>query len=328
MREADSVVVTYLVENSIDMLLGEDHERGICRCGLIEHFDPALDKPMAENGISIHVAVHSAGRAFEYLFDFGLTPGVLKHNAHALRVDLSRVQQLVLSHGHPDHFGGVAGALELVGRPVPLVTHADAFLPRFAVMGDGRVASFYNQAFNADEVERGGGRFVLSRDAVEIGPGVVTTGEIARTSAFEGPRAGADRWQSGLYQVRDGRWELDEVWDEQAFVVNIKGRGLLILTGCGHAGVVNTINHAMQLTGVQRLAGVMGGFHLGFPTTPAANVGLTMDALANFAPDFVVPSHCSGLDALAAAKARLPQAFTQYAVGTRFHIRPPGQSAS
>jgi 7,8-dihydropterin-6-yl-methyl-4-(beta-D-ribofuranosyl)aminobenzene 5'-phosphate synthase len=320
MREADAVVVTYLVENSIDMLLSEDHVRGICRCGLIEHFDPAVEKPIAENGISIHVAVQAGQREFQYLFDFGLTPGVLTHNARALNVDLTRVDHLVLSHGHPDHFGGIAAALELIGRPVPLATHADAFLPRYALMGDGRVASFYNQAFSAETVERGGGRLVITKEALELGSGVITTGEIARNSEFEGPRAGSDRWQAGLYQVRDGQWGLDEVWDEQALVINIKNRGLLILTGCGHAGVINTINHAMELTGVHRLAGVMGGFHLGFPTTPSVNISKTMDALAAFEPDFVVPSHCSGLDALSAAKARLPRAFVQYAVGTRFHI--------
>jgi 7,8-dihydropterin-6-yl-methyl-4-(beta-D-ribofuranosyl)aminobenzene 5'-phosphate synthase len=148
----------------------------------------------------------------------------------------------------------------------------------------------------------------------------VTTGEIPRNTPFEGPPAELAAHAPGLYQVKDGKWVVDQVWDEQALIVNVRGRGLVVLTGCGHAGVINTVKRAIEITGTERVAMIAGGFHLGFPTTPAANVGLTMSALTEFGPSIVMPSHCSGLAALVAARDAFENSFLQYAVGTRVSI--------
>jgi 7,8-dihydropterin-6-yl-methyl-4-(beta-D-ribofuranosyl)aminobenzene 5'-phosphate synthase len=320
MFEADRVVVTILVENWIDMLLPESPEHGICRCGLIEHFDQALTPPVAENGISLHVEVHSGERRFAYLFDFGLTGHALIHNVLALGINPREWRHLILSHGHPDHYGGIYDALKLAEHGVGVATHPDAFLPRYAVMGDGRVASTYNNSLTESSIEAAGGTVVLSRQPLDIGPGVLTTGEIPRKTAFEGPPAELAPHAAGLYQVKNGEWVVDQVWDEQALIVNVRNRGLVVLTGCGHAGVINTVQHAIELTGTERVAMVAGGFHLGFPTTPRENVALTMNALSEFTPSIVMPSHCSGLAALVAAREAFAASFFQYAVGTRIAI--------
>jgi 7,8-dihydropterin-6-yl-methyl-4-(beta-D-ribofuranosyl)aminobenzene 5'-phosphate synthase len=320
MFEADRVVVTILVENWIDMLLPEAPEHGICRCGLIEHFDQSLTPPVAENGISFQVEVFSGERQFAYLFDFGLTGHALAHNVLALGINPREWRQLVLSHGHPDHYGGVYDALKLAEHGVGVVTHPDAFLPRYAVMGDGRVAGTYNNSLTEHAIEVAGGTVVVTRDPVDIGPGVVTTGEIPRKTNFEGPPAELEPHVPGLYQVKDGKWVVDQVWDEQALVVNVRGHGLVVLTGCGHAGVINTVHRAIEVSGTDQVAMVAGGFHLGFPTTPSENVDLTMGALTEFRPSIVMPSHCSGLAALVAARETFQASFFQYAVGTRIAI--------
>lgn len=326
MFQADSLDVLVLVENQVDMLLADQHpDHGdlhcVSRAGLVEHFDPKSVPPVAENGLSLLVTARKGQYASRVIFDVGLTGTVLAHNLGVLGEDPTTVDHVVISHGHPDHYGGIHRFLEAVGRPVPVATHPDAFLPRYAVMGDGRTSTFYNAAFNAPQVEDEGGRLVLSRQPVDLGWGMTTTGQIPRDVAFEGPRPPKVPGGPGLYQVdADGAFGLDEVWDEQGLVVDVAGEGLVVLTGCAHAGVVNTVRQARRLRGERPVRAVMGGFHLGFPTTPRENVAQTVTALRELDVQMVMPMHCSGLAAHAAFSSDLAAAYVQPAVGTRLHF--------
>ncbi|QNN54580.1 MBL fold metallo-hydrolase [Nocardioides mesophilus] len=322
MFTADSVEVLVLVENQVDMLLADQHPSEgdlhcVTRAGLVQHFDPKEVPPVAENGLSLLVTARRGRYATRVLFDVGLTGTALAHNLAALGEDPSTIDHVVISHGHPDHYGGIHRFLDLVGHPVPVATHPDAFLPRYAVMGDGRTSSFYNAAFNAPQIEDGGGRLVLNRDAIDLGWGITTTGEIPREVAFEGPRPPAAPGAPGLYQVaRDGHYGLDEVWDEQGLVIDVAGEGLVVLTGCAHAGVVNTVRQAMRLRPDRPVRAVMGGFHLGFPTTPGENVAHTVRALGDLGVGTIMPMHCSGLRAHTAFSTELANSYVQPAVGT------------
>lgn len=322
MWQADRLEITVLVENWVDMLLPEsDGDHCFSRFGLIEHFDPKRIPPAAENGISLLVKTERGRHTTTVLFDVGLTGTVLAHNLRALQVNADELDHVVISHGHPDHFGGIYALLGAVDAPLPVATHPDAFLPRYAVMGDGRTAPVYNQAFREDELERAGGRPVLNRDAMDLGWGVFTTGEIARDVDFEGPPQDVQTGSPGLWQVAsDGHWVSDQVWDEQGLVVDVKDEGLVVLTGCAHAGVINTMNQARRLAGDRPVRAVMGGFHLGFPTTPAANVAKTVAAMKELDVQCVVPMHCSGLRAHVAMSQDLPTSYVQPAVGTTFRF--------
>jgi len=319
MFTADSVEVLVVVENQIDMLLADDEDGLHCvtRAGLVHHFDPQHTPPVAENGLSLLVTARKGRYATRVLFDVGLTGTALAHNLGALREDPNTIDHVVISHGHPDHFGGVHTFLDLMDHPVPVATHPDAFLPRYAVMGDGRTSPFYNADFNQPQIEDEGGRLVLSRQPVDLGWGVATTGEIPRQVPFEGPREAATPHGPGLYQVdAEGAFGLDEVWDEQGLVIDVAGEGLIVLTGCAHAGVVNTVQQALRVYGDRTVRAVMGGFHLGFPTTPHENVAATVDALQELDVSTIMPMHCSGLRAQAAFLQDLPDRFVQPAVGT------------
>jgi 7,8-dihydropterin-6-yl-methyl-4-(beta-D-ribofuranosyl)aminobenzene 5'-phosphate synthase len=120
--------------------------------------------------------------------------------------------------------------------------------------------------------------------------------------------------------VRDHRVLRDEVRDEHALIVQIRGLGLVVLTGCAHAGVINTIRAAQRITGIDRIALVAGGFHLGFPTTPPENIDKTIQALEMVDPGLLVPMHCTGLIAASEMARRLPSAFAQSSVGTTISL--------
>jgi len=325
--QADSVTITVLVENWVDMLLpdqaspagSEDH--CVSRYGLIEHFDSQRIPPQAENGISLLVEATQGRHTVRVLFDVGLTGSVLAHNMNVLGVNPGSVDHVAISHGHPDHFGGIHRFLKLADRRVPVATHRDAELPRYAVMGDGRVSPVYNSAFTFGQVEASGGAPVLSRDPLELGWGVHTTGEIARRTPFEATSPPYQSGQPGLYQVSaTGEVRRDDVMDELGLVIDVKGEGLVVLTGCAHAGVVNTLLRAREVCGEKPIRAVMGGFHLGFPTTPTENVTLTSEAFRDLDVATVVPMHCSGLRAHAHMSQALREHYVQPSVGTVFRF--------
>jgi len=340
-RGAEHVEIVIIDENWIDMLLPDrqpeklasadaDERDDFCRVeryGLIEHFNPQRSPPQAENGISLLVKVTTNGRMHTVIFDAGLTGQVIKHNLSVLNLDAEAIDYVVISHGHPDHYGGVFELLQLRRTPVPISTHPDAFLARYAIMPDGRVASFYNAAFSADELTHRGGRVVMSRDPIYIAPGLFTTGEIPREVDFEGPRTGTTPPTPGLYQISsDGRMRTDEVWDEQGLVVRLLNGGLIVLTGCAHAGVLNTIRRAKEVGGDGPIIGVMGGFHLGFPTTPPENIRKTLEGFRDLQVRTVVPMHCSGLAAHRLFSTEMRAAYVQPAVGSRLHFGKRGAS--
>lgn len=319
MFQADRLEITVMVENWVDMLLADSKVGDHCvdRTGLMEHFDPKEMPPQAENGISFLVKAWVGRRKTTILFDFGLTGRVLEHNFRALRESPLDIDHVVLSHGHPDHYGGIYSLLGMLDRHVPIASHVDAFLPRYAVMADGRTSPFYNAPFNEEAVEGAGGRLVLSRDPLELGHGILTTGEIPRLTDYEGTPTPATLRAPGLYQVAaDGSRRVDQVTDELALIIDVRDRGLVILTGCAHAGVVNTIMRAQELVGDRPILAVAGGFHLGFPTTPDANIARTMTALRDLDVQLVMPMHCSGLPAHIAASKEFGERYVQPSVGT------------
>lgn len=317
----DSLHITTLMDNSSDALLPD--EGLVRRWGLSGSAGPlpvipaqlalersSFDFLRAEHGFSALVEARINGSARRVLFDTGVTPDGLIGNLDRLGIAPDTFEAIVFSHGHFDHvmgLNGLAGRLRPVNLPVLL--HPDFWLRRRLVSPD-RTLELPTPSRAA--VEGAGFTIVEERQPSFLLDGMLlVTGEVDRTTPFE---TGMPAAHQGF---RDGAWQPDRlVHDDQAIVVHVRDRGLVVLTGCGHAGIVNIVRHAKRLTGVDRVYALLGGFHL----RDGAIIAQTVAALAAETPEVVVPAHCTSWKAQQALAAGLPGTFRPNAVGSRFEL--------
>jgi len=266
----------------------------------------------AEHGFSALVTVRRGTTTTTLLFDTGISPDGMTENADRLGVDLGDVQGVVLSHGHWDHAGGLAGLASRRGG-LPMTLHPLVWTRRRIAVPGADARELPTLSRRAIEAE--GFAVVERRQPSLLADGcVLVTGEVDRTTDFE-------RGMPPSHQAWDGAgWQHDPlVLDDQALVAHVRGRGLVVLTGCGHAGAVNLARHAMRLTGVDRLHALLGGLHLSGPAFEPI-IGPTVAAFTELSPDLIVPGHCSGWRAQHALAAALPDAFVPSSAGTRYTL--------
>jgi 7,8-dihydropterin-6-yl-methyl-4-(beta-D-ribofuranosyl)aminobenzene 5'-phosphate synthase len=309
LKEVESVEITILIDNYVDLLMVSGEVARQPR--LEDTLGEAQSTLIAEHGFSALVTVIADGRRESILFDAGLSPDGVLHNIDILETPLGDVQAVVLSHGHADHTGALIGLLRRLGkRDLPLVAHPDAFLQRKVVIPDGREVKLPPPDRGALLQE--GVKLVEGKEpSLLLDKRALVTGQIARTTDFE----------KGFpihHALVDGRWQPDPwIYDDQALVFNVRGKGLAILTGCGHAGVINIIRHARNVTGVESVYTLMGGFHLSGPLFEAI-IPQTVEELKAAAPQVLVPTHCTGWKAVHEIAREMPGAFIQNSVGTRY----------
>ena len=230
------------------------------------------------------------------------------------RLELSPgdIDIIVLSHGHWDHTTGMDGFVKRLGRAnVPVLIHPEFWSRRRIAIPGGPVEL---PSTSKAALEGAGFEVVEQRQPSFLLDGsLLVTGEVDRTTEFEQGHP--------LFEAyRDGHWQPDPlILDDQALVANVRGKGLVVLTGCGHSGIVNILRYVRKLTGVDRIHAVIGGFHLSGPIFEKI-IAPTCDALGELAPDYLVPCHCTGWRAIHAMAARFPDAFIQNSVGTRFEF--------
>jgi 7,8-dihydropterin-6-yl-methyl-4-(beta-D-ribofuranosyl)aminobenzene 5'-phosphate synthase len=309
LEEVDSVEITILMDNYVDLLMVSGEVARQPRVG--DTVGEKQSRLIAEHGFCALVTVIADGWRESILFDAGLSPDGVLHNIDILETPLDDVRALVLSHGHADHTGALIGLLRRLGkRELPLIAHPDAFLQRKVVLPDGREVKLPPPDRGALLQE--GVEIVEDREpSLLLDKRALVTGQVARTTAFE----------KGFpihHSLVDGRWQPDPwIYDDQSLVFHIRGKGLAILTGCGHAGVINIIRHARNVTGVENVYAVIGGFHLSGPLFEAI-IPQTVEELKAAAPRVVVPGHCTGWKAVHAIARAMPEAFIQNSVGTQY----------
>jgi 7,8-dihydropterin-6-yl-methyl-4-(beta-D-ribofuranosyl)aminobenzene 5'-phosphate synthase len=316
----DEITVTTLVDNFFDALLASSE--GVTRPSPASG---AVTAPQfesgrtvaglrAEHGFSALVTVRRGSTESMLLFDTGASPDGLAVNAQRLGLGLGDLQGVVLSHGHFDHAGGFDGLARLRGRSgLPLTVHPAAWTRRRLAPPGGQ--PFEMPTLSPGALAREGFQLIERRQpSVLVDGSILITGEVERTTGFE-------RGMPPAHQAWDGRdWHHDaEVIDDQALVVHVRGQGLVVLSGCGHAGIVNIVRHAMRLTGVPQLHAVIGGFHLSGPAFEPI-IAPTVLALTELAPAMIVPGHCTGWRAQHTLAAALPDAWVPSSVGSSYRL--------
>lgn len=236
------------------------------------------------------------------LFDTGERGGLLG-NAAILGVDLKSVDALIMSHGHYDHSGGMQAFLRLRGR-LPVYVHPDFFASHY---GNPEKPRYAGVPFCKEELTSSGAEFIFTREPMEIVPGVWISGEIPRRTDFE-------EVDSKLFCLEDGNRVPDALHDDMSLYCAMP-EGLVIILGCAHAGLVNIIKHAQEVTGMDKVYGIIGGTHLG--PAPVEQQEATINFLNSLNLQFLAPNHCTGQPLM----ARLAGIF-----GERFNFAPTGSS--
>jgi 7,8-dihydropterin-6-yl-methyl-4-(beta-D-ribofuranosyl)aminobenzene 5'-phosphate synthase len=240
-------------------------------------------KPQLRNkhGLSFFIQAEIGDDKVTTLMDTGPSSETLLHNADALGANLEEVDVIVLSHGHYDHTGGLHGALKRIKKRVPVIGHPTVFEPKLSMMPHLRLIG---APLKDSDVESVGGVPVLASDPVKIADGITTTGEVPRVTAYETVR--------GFWTVHSSRFIEDRMPDDQSLVIDVEDKGLVVVAGCAHAGIINTIQYAQKITGTSRVHAVLGGFHL--ISADDKRIESTVNALARLDPKFVGSCHCTG----------------------------------
>ncbi len=273
--------ITILCENSVGPISGS----------LGEHGFSALIEPSGSDPL---------------LFDTGQGLTLL-HNAQRMNKDLSKVSRVVISHGHYDHTGGLKPLLEEYGVQ-QVYSHPEVFRSRYRVKDTGECYPISFPASRA-ELEALGAHFNLSKEFCVIAPGIYLTGEVPRVTDFE---AG----DQGLYCDCTGQ-ELDTTPDDQSLVLETE-KGLVLVLGCCHAGLVNTIEHVAYMTGRRDIYAVIGGTHLGFCSQE--QISKSIYALRTLGIKKLAVSHCTGFAASARLSREMPKEFQMAMVGYTLEV--------
>ncbi len=266
----------------------------------------------AEHGLSYFIQTSTSSGTCAFMFDYGVDAGGVLNNIGLLNIDLARLDALGLSHGHFDHWGALLGILRehrsTMPKDTPLYVGQEAFSHRYALPSPEEEPRDLGR-LDREAIEGLGVKIIEIGEPVEVVPGAYFTGPIERVIGYE--------QVPPIFLVeRRGKLEQDRFPGEQAVVFAVEGKGLVVLSGCAHAGIVNTIRHGMSMTGNTHLHALIGGFHL-VNATPE-RIEATVADIKAMAPDYVVPTHCTGFEAIIRFRQELAEQFILNTAGTTY----------
>jgi len=303
-KAVDKVKIRLLVDNYLDVFEPSTD--------LVKRVTPGqAKKPLqAGHGYSLYIEAQGEDGTHNLLVDASHSPQLLLHNMEALDIDPTGIEALFLTHGHVDHFGGMAGFLEARGEGIDVYTHPQAFLPKLVVTPRGKVGPWQ---LPREELETLGARFSTNTQPTVVNGYFLLSGEVPRSIPFEKP------WPAARVIREYGQEVLDHFEDEQSLIMKVKGKGLVVIAGCSHPGIINMVKQAQEL-GQDRVAAVIGGFHLGVVSEDIMEQ--TILHLKELEPDLIVPCHCTGFRATCRMAQVLGKTFAVNCVGSLVELPP------
>ena len=310
LQPVDLVEIFTLVDNYSDVLL--PGSESVIRPALAK--DGVIPKStlLAEHGLSLLVKVHVHGNAHSVVLDTGYTNIAAPHNLKMLGLNLAETEAVVLSHGHMDHTGSLKEIIQDMGSGARVILHPDVFLSRSLNLPSGMEISFPPFP-SKEEIRSWGAEVVENRDPLLLcNDTILVTGQVPRKTDFEKGFPGAC--------VRlNGKTSPDSFQDDQSLVVSLGDRGLVVISGCAHAGIINSVLYAQELTDREKICAVVGGFHLSGPVMEPS-IEPTVAEMKKLAPEIVIPMHCTGLNAIWKFSHDMPESFQLNSVGSKIHL--------
>jgi len=308
--EAEKIIITVITDNLVDALRPNDK---IAR----RHVETAsaLESVLhGEHGLAYHVEALVNAQSHAFLFDFATDFQGVKKNIDLLKIDLRRIEALALSHDHLDHQGALVELLKAkrtdIPQGTPFYVGEGFFVGTYMRRPNGSVLSLL--ALKREDIE---GldlvKIVEVKASTPIVQGAYLTGRIERVTDYE--------QIPPVFVAKKGEQFVQEDFiGEQAIVLNAKGKGLVVLSGCAHRGIVNTVRHAQKMTGMEKIHAIIGGFHLSGAKPDV--IQRTIADIKSIRPDYVVPTHCTGFEAITAFAREMPDQFILNTAGTRYSI--------
>lgn len=329
----DRVIVNEVTDGAHDVFLRAAELPGLA----VQRTGPAVAQGRtlhSEWGLALHIESHKGSETRRYLLDFGFTPEAYANNLDLLKIDVAQVDALILSHGHYDHFGGLIGFLEAqrarMRKDLRLYTGGeDNFCHRVGRKPDGSFSdggTLDRRRLKALDVQP-----VLAESPIVIEGHAFTTGAVPRTSIEhvlpnswaevgikDGLGCDAHAYLSHHFTDDElaGKPQPDQHWHEQATCFRLGDRGLVVISSCGHAGIINTLKRAQEVTGIEKIYALVGGFHLA--PAPDEYLRQVMGELKKFDMAHVLPMHCSGQNFIDLAKQEMPEKLVLCTTGSQY----------
>ncbi|MBN2568230.1 MAG: MBL fold metallo-hydrolase [Deltaproteobacteria bacterium] len=303
LHESERVEITVLVDNYVDTFLIESTK-------VMKRPKAFPDiGPLAEHGLSCLIKVFAGSEKHVVLMDAGRSALCLMHNIKVFDVDTKAIEGVVLSHGHRDHYGGLLDVLREVKKGIPLVLHPNAFFPRRMNPPNGETRNM--PLLDENTLRETGVEIRREIDPSTLASNLIgVMGEVDRVTDFEKGHPWAEA------QINE-KWIVDPFLDDRGFFINVKGKGLVVIGGCSHTGIINTVKYAQKISDTEQVHAVLGGFHLTGPIFEPI-IGKTIMEMKKFNPAFVIPMHCTGWKAINQFAAEMPEQFLLNSVGTTY----------
>jgi 7,8-dihydropterin-6-yl-methyl-4-(beta-D-ribofuranosyl)aminobenzene 5'-phosphate synthase len=313
-RRVDSAEIITLVDNVIETSGSRLHKNVVPIGQWVSGEQTAPGYTFAGHGLATLIRTHLGNSSFEVLYDAGPSDEILLHNLKAMGIDLRPISAIVMSHGHWDHFGGLKAALAQINRhDTPIYLHPRMFAKRRIISktATGEKIHEFTPVCSLDEIlEAGGAAQITTQPILIAGNTVLRTGEIPRETEYE---KGLPNHQS----LVDGVWVDDsEIIDDNCLIIDSQ-KGLVVVTGCAHAGVINSVREAIRLTGRKKIRAIIGGFHL-IGRQSGQRIEKTIEDLKKLSPDMIVPSHCTGAVGQHMMANAFPEAYVTSSVGNMY----------